>query len=112
EYEYGAGERATVATAIARWRPTDRIEVVPFWDRQVLDDNGPRPIISTAGAYLPRKYQRGRYSGQDWTGSRSTGDTLGVLIEAALNEDWAFKGGVFHSTLDSDHSFSELYLDA
>ena len=112
EYEYGEGESAKSATAIARWRPADHIEVVPFWDRQVLDDDGPRPILSTAGAYLPRKYRRGEYFGQSWTGSRSRGDTLGVLIEAALDDDWAIKGGVFRSTLDSDHSFSELYLDA
>jgi iron complex outermembrane receptor protein len=112
EYEYGAGEQAKAATVIARWRATDRVEVVPFWDRQVLDTDGPLPILSTAGAYLPRKYRRGAYYGQSWTGALSTGDTLGVLVDAVLGDDWLFKGGIFRSTLDSDHSFSELYLDA
>jgi iron complex outermembrane receptor protein len=110
--EYGAGLKDQQSAVILRWRPTDRIDVVPFWTRQLLDDDGPRPLIFVAGSYLPEKYLRGNYFGQSWTGTRSTGDTFGVLTEAKLSDAWALKAGVFRSIYASDHSFSELYRDA
>jgi iron complex outermembrane recepter protein len=112
QYEYGAGEDLKEAAAILRWRPASGIEIVPFWNRRMVEDGGPRPVFSVGGSYLPLEYLRGDYFGQSWTGSKSTGDTIGVLSEAVLNDAWALKAGVFRSIFDSEHSFSELYLDA
>lgn len=112
EYEFGAGESMQNMAAIVRWRPTSRIDIVPFWNRQTLNADGVRPAIFVAGSYLPQEYRRGEYFGQSWSGATSTGETFGALAEATLSEAWSLKAGLFRSVYFNDGNFAELYLDA
>lgn len=111
ELEYGEGEDYRDVSVTARWRPASWMEVVPFWNRQHYEGDGPRPSLFVAGSYLPQQYARGQYFGQRWTGADFTGDTFGAIVEAALSDVWSLKGGLFRSVDESSVLFSELYLD-
>nr|MBA2467431.1 TonB-dependent receptor [Sphingomonas sp.] len=65
EIYYGGQRRLLTAAAVARWRPAEDLEIIPFWSMQ--DNRGQEggPIIFTAGAYLPPKFERGRYFGPE-----------------------------------------------
>jgi iron complex outermembrane receptor protein len=112
EFEYGYGQSAWSAAAVGRWRPADVIEIVPFWTRERLDNDGANPAIFVGGSWLPPEYRRGRYFGQDWTGEDAVSDTFGTLVEAALSDSWALKAGVFRSIYHTRESYFDMFLDA
>lgn len=49
-----------------RWRPTDAIEILPFWARSQVYDDEAGPIYIPAGPYLPPRIERQRYDGPRW----------------------------------------------
>ena len=110
ELSYGGHRRLVSAAAVARWRPTETLEVVPFWS--MLDNSGDegQPIIFTAGAFLPPKIERRRYFGPEWAQNESQGFNSGLLATYTAG-DWTLRGGAFRSVSRQERNFNVLYLN-
>jgi len=110
-YEYGNSEKDLSLSIAAQWRPTDRIEIIPFYDRYEARSAEAFPLIFVDGPHLPPKFKRGRFFGQDWTDGENVGENYGVVATAGLGGGWTFKGGLFRSVFVSERSFADLFLN-
>lgn len=109
--EYGNSEKDLTLSLAAQWRPTDRIEIIPFLDRFEVKDSEAFPLIFVDGGHLPPRFKRGRFFGQDWTDNESVGTNYGVVSTVGLGGGWTFKGGLFRSEFEAKHGFVDLFLD-
>jgi iron complex outermembrane receptor protein len=112
-YRYGEdfiGEdaRAFGAGGVLRWRPTDRLEVKPFYGRLQVDDDRDIPSIFTAGPYLPPKVER-RYFGLDWAHNEIERQFFGGVGSARLSDNWQVRAGLFRSENHGELSQTQLY---
>jgi len=110
-YEYGNSEKDLSLSIAAQWRPTDRIEIIPFYDRYEATSAEAFPLIFVDGPHLPPRFKRGRFFGQDWTDGENVGTNFGVVTTAVLGHGWTFKGGLFRSVFASERSFADLFLN-
>lgn len=97
--------------AALRWRPSDAVEVIPFYQRSHLIDDEAPPIYIPAGAQLPPRIERRRYAGPGWTDLESVGVLQGALANVAPASDWLIRAGLFRSLLDEPSAFAHLLLD-
>lgn len=111
EIYYGGDRRVVTAAAVVRWRPSENLEVIPFWMLQDTRDEEAQPIIYTAGAYLPARMERRRYFGPDWARNESQGFNYG-LITNWRSGDWTVRAGGFRSVAEGLKNYSPLFLNA
>jgi len=98
-------------TLIARWRPSDGIEVTPFWSlwNDYNDEAG--VFFLPAGDYLPMLPGPRRYRGPDWSDFRFTTVNAGLLASARLGPNWQLRLGAFRSTQHQRHGFTNIVAD-
>ena len=110
ELYHGGEQRVVTAAAVARWRPTENLEIIPFWS--VQDENGgeAQPIIFTGGAYLPPRFDRRRYFGPEWAQNAGQDFNYGLLTTFGSG-DWTLRGGAFRSIAHDQRNFTPLFLD-
>lgn len=82
---------------IARWRPNDSIEILPFGAINYRYGREGPPNILLAGPALPPKYSRDIYFGQTWADLSSEQSTLGLVARADLGDAWMLRAGAFRS---------------
>lgn len=68
-----------------------------------------RPIVQTAGAFLPVIPQKGLYLGQDWARGKNFKITNGFTLRADIAQGLQFRGGAFRSRWDHHRKFTEIY---
>ncbi len=110
EQYYGGARQDTSAAVVARWRPSENLEVIPFWSVQDNSGDEGQPIIFTGGAFLPPKIERRRYFGPDWAQKESRGENYGLLSTYRFG-DWTLRGGAFRSASHAFRNFNVLYLN-
>lgn len=95
---------------MARWRPSDGVEIVPFWtlNNDYHDQSG--VFYLPAGEYLPPAPPYHRFDGPDWSGIRYTGGDQGVLATVSPSKSWTIRGGVFRSVYDLISGYSNLLV--
>jgi iron complex outermembrane receptor protein len=109
EQYYGNQRRLVTAAAVARWRPADNVEIIPFWSMQKNSGDEGQPIIFTAGAYLPPQFERRRYFGPEWAENEARSSNFGTLATFNMG-DWTLRGGAFHSATHQERNFNVLFL--
>jgi iron complex outermembrane receptor protein len=97
---------------IPRWRPTDGVEIIPFWSTTIGRDEEVAPTIITAGPYAPAKVPRRRYFGQSWAAKDSQSLNTGIIGKARIGQDWSLVAGLFRSSFENEQNFAQLFLDA
>jgi iron complex outermembrane receptor protein len=109
-FEWGGGTRSETFAIIPRWRPTENIELMPFFSQVRFSDEEPRPLVLTADGLPPPRMRRDHYYGQRW--AQNEGDTraYGVLGEARLGK-WIARAGLFESAFLPDAEFGELFVN-
>lgn len=110
ELNAGGQQRVTTAAAISRWRPTDRIELIPFWSMQQERGQEAQPIIFTDGSYLPPRIERRRYFGPEWAENSGDDYNWGLLGSARFGA-WTLRGGAFRSIAHDQRNFTPVFLD-
>jgi iron complex outermembrane receptor protein len=110
ELNSGGQQRVMTAAAIARWRPTDNIEVIPFWSMQQERGQEAQPIIFTGGSYLPPRIERRRYFGPEWAQNSGADYNWGLLGTFGFG-DWTLRGGAFRSIAHDHRNFTPVFLD-
>ena len=111
ELSFGGRQRLLGAAVVARWRPAENIEIIPFWGMQEEDGQEAQPVIFTAGDYLPPRIERRRYFGPDWSENEGRDVNYGVLATLGLG-DWTLRGGAFRSIAHDFRNFSVFFLNA
>lgn len=107
---HGGEQRVATAAVIARWRPAQSVEVIPFWSMQQERGGKAQPVIFTAGSFLPPRIERRRYFGPDWAENSGDDYNYGLLTTIKLG-DWTLRGGAFRSIAHDQRNFSPLFLD-
>ena len=108
---YHGGEKRVLTAAVAgRWRPAESVELVPFWSMQDSRGRQAQPVIFTAGAYLPPRFERRRYMGPDWAQPELRGSNYG-LLGTFTSGDWTLRGGAFRSVAHNLRNFNPFFLN-
>jgi iron complex outermembrane receptor protein len=110
-FEWGGSNRSNALAIVPRWRPTEHIEVMPFYSRVHFSDEEPRPLVLTASGLPPPQMRRGHYYGQRWAQNEGETRAYGVLGEARMGE-WVARLGLFESAFLPDAEYGELFVDA
>jgi iron complex outermembrane receptor protein len=110
EFNFGGDRRQTTAAAVARWRPSKDVEIIPFWSMHDNEGGEAQPIIFTGGVYLPPRFERRRYFGPEWAQNRSQGFNYGLLSTVGFG-DWTLRTGAFRSVSDNLRNFNPLFLN-
>jgi iron complex outermembrane recepter protein len=109
-FEWGGGTRSETFAIVPRWRPTENVELIPFYSQVRFSDEEPRPLVLTANGLPPPRMRRDHYYGQRW--AQNEGDTraYGVLGEARFGK-WIARVGLFESAFLPDAEFGELFVN-
>ena len=110
ELYHGGERRVLSAAAIARWRPAENIEIIPFWSMQDESGGEAQPIIFTGGEYLPPEIKRRRYFGPEWARNEGQDFNYGLLTTFGFG-DWTLRGGAFRSIAHDARNFTPLFLN-
>lgn len=110
ENYYGGDQRVSTAAIIARWRPAENVEIIPFWSMQDEDGGEAQPIVFTAGAYLPPRFERRRYFGPDWAQNEGQDFNYGLLATLGFG-DWTLRGGAFRAIAHDYRNFTPVFLN-
>jgi iron complex outermembrane receptor protein len=111
EYYDGADAHYWRAAIIPRWRPTEHIEILPFWGITRGRDEEVAPTIVTSGPYAPPEIERREYFGQTWADNETDSVTYGVLGKARIGPGWALGVGLFRSDANYGRGFADVYVD-
>ena len=94
---------------IGRWRPSDDVEIIPFWAREEKTDwetNTHRWF--PAPGILPPKVKRAVYRSQDWALWRQYDTNFGIIGRANAG-DWNLRAGAFRSVMNRVQSFVSFF---
>src|SRR4051812_11037189 len=96
---------------IARWRPADGIEVMPFWTvtNDYNDEAG--TFYLPAGRFLPKLPRPDHNEGPGWSDYRYTGLNTGLLASARISQNTVVRLGAFRSVNDVKTGFTNLLAD-
>jgi iron complex outermembrane receptor protein len=110
-FAFGGDQRVLNAAVIGRWRPSDNVEVIPFWSGQKESPGEAQPVIFTNGPFLPPRIERRRYFGPDWALNSGDDVNYGLLATASFG-DWTLRGGAFRSVARDHRNFSVQFRNA
>jgi iron complex outermembrane recepter protein len=106
----GEDGRTLQVGGVLRWRPSDRVEIRPFYGRMLLRGDLDVPSIFSGGPYLPPKFKR-RYFGLDWAKGDATPQIFGAVGSVQLGDGWQVRAGLFRSGNRTRLDTTELYRD-
>ena len=110
--EHFPGETGRIfqAGAVARLRPSDAVEIKPFYGRIEVRDDRTIPSIFTAGPYLPPRIAR-RDFGADWAQSDAGRHFYGAVTRTQLTPSWLLQAGLFRWDSETTRGRFELYRE-
>jgi iron complex outermembrane receptor protein len=110
EIYHGGEKRVLTGAVVGRWRPSPKVEIIPFWSMQDSRGRQAQPVIFTAGAYLPPRIERRRYFGPDWAQNEIQGSNYG-LLGTFRSGDWTLRAGAFRSVQENLRNFTPFFLN-
>lgn len=111
QYESGSDERGWAVAVAPRWRPSEALEIIPFYSRVETGDGEAQPLIFVSGPHLPPEVERDHFYGQEWADNVGAGTNYGAVLNATLAADWSINAGIFRSQYESDASYADLFLN-
>lgn len=111
EFPNGTDNRHHGESIIARWKPTDGIEIMPFWSRFDDYDDEIGTFYVAAGQFMPPVDRPRHYDGPEWADIRFVGQNQGVLTSANLGKNTVLRLGAFRSSLNFKANFNYLFVD-
>ena len=95
--EWASPNTNAVTSWLLHWNPTNNFEAIPFVYYVQGIENIVRPQIFTAGNYLPPKYHRRTFFGQDWAKRESRDLSFGTILRGNPLPNWRVQMGLFRS---------------
>lgn len=96
---------------IPRWRPSDSIEIIPFWSRIDLWNREATPLYTPGGAFLPPPVKRRFYPGPEWADQRNIVQHYGGIARIKPGPGWLVAAGLFRSTSLSPVNHAQNFTD-
>ena len=112
DYWYWGGD-ATFwqGSLLLRWRPSDTVEILPFWSRADREGWDTVPSILPAPGVVPPHIARHRFLGQGWADWSVHETNAGVIARVRADEELQLRGGLFVSQTYKSRMFSDLFLN-
>ncbi len=96
-YSYGGDTSSWAASMLLHWRPTENLELIPFWSRSEKYNWESVAFTAMAGPFFPPKIKRRARYIQGWADG-DVGDTnYGVLGRLVAGQNWTLRAGLFRS---------------
>lgn len=108
---YGGTPEEFTTALLVRYAPRPGTELAAFVSRFRVTDDEAQPLIFTAGAFLPKRFPRNRFHGQEWNDFAYASTTWGALARTEL-AGFDARLGVFRSVFDNDASTADLLFGA
>ena len=93
---------------ILRWKPTDTIEIMPFWAMYNDHDDEAGTFYVPAGDFVPKVDKAHHDESPEWADNRFTGRNMGVVASALLGKNTLARFGVFRSTFKTKDFYNFL----
>ena len=85
-------------SGLLHWTPKDDVEVISFVQRSKGYDSESKPLVFTAGSFLPPKIDRSVFYGQEWAKRNSRTQTnMGLIARSMVFGNWQIQAGAFRS---------------
>lgn len=112
DYWYWGGD-ATFwqGSLLLRWRPSETVEVLPFWSRADREGWDTVPSIVPAPGVVPPRVERHKFFGQQWADWSVYETNAGVIGRARPDDALLLRGGIFVSQTYKSRMFSDLFLN-
>ncbi|MEM1191671.1 MAG: TonB-dependent receptor [Pseudomonadota bacterium] len=95
---------------VARWQPTENLELAGFYGRYDYWDEEQAPTYFTGGSFLPPRIARGKFFGQDWAEWAGHAQNYGFMAKSAFGP-WELNAGVFNSRFAIDDFGAALFTN-
>lgn len=95
--------------ALARFTPTDDIELVTFFGRAMRKNSESAPFIFVGGDWLPPDQKRGVQFGQVWNQWQQHDTNYGAVGVASLSDAWTLRAGLFRATYDRRKDYTTFF---
>ena len=106
EFPNGTNNRNYTGSLLARWRPTDNVEIVPFWSVYSDFDDEAGTLYVPAGSYIGIADKVGHDESPAWADLRFTGRNAGLLSSVTLGKNWIVRLGAFRSDVFNKHLYN------
>lgn len=111
-YPDGTSNTLTHSQAlVARWRPSDKIEIIPFWSVGRDNNDQAGVFYLPAGQFLPKAPPYHRFNGPRWSGINYVGGDQGLFTTYTPTKSWTIRAGLFRSVYDVHSSYSNLLVN-
>jgi iron complex outermembrane receptor protein len=91
------------------WRPSEGVEIIPFWSSIKTSSQEAQTLVFTAGDYRPPRVERKAFVGQPWATYEGTNWNTGIIAKApVLGFDVA--AGLFRSVSHDEQNVIDLLL--
>lgn len=107
---YGGARNVRQAAILARWSPSDQIEIIPFWSRYDSTGQEALRIVFTNGPFLPREIERRHLLSPEWSDNDSRQLNYGMLGSAGFGA-WSIRAGLFRSVADNSSTYTDLQFN-
>ena len=108
EYDYGGDAQSYTGSVLARWRPTDDLEIIPYYSR--YQRYGAESANQIFGDVEPPRIPRRLFYGQSWADWYYSETNFGALARYTFN-DWVLRAGLFRSISDRTQDYLNIFLN-
>ena len=106
EFPNGTDNNNYTASLLARWRPVDNVEIVPFWSIYNDFDDESGTFYIPDGPFIGIADEPREDESPEWADIRFTGRNAGVLASASFGENWVARIGAFRSAVVNRQIYS------
>jgi iron complex outermembrane recepter protein len=110
DYNYALASTRRAVSLLARWRPTSRTEVVPFFGYIYNTEDQETPFVFADGTHPVPQFNEQHLPTQNWTTWTWSQITAGVIATVATGGPWSVRTGIFRSETKTAHNFNDLLL--
>jgi iron complex outermembrane recepter protein len=105
DYNYALASTRRAVSVLARWRPTSRTEVVPFFGYIYNTEDQETPFVFADGTHPVPLFNEQRLP--TWTWSQIA---AGLIATYATEGPWSVRAGLFRSETRTEQNFNDLML--
>lgn len=105
KYDWRASYNNWIGAGVVEWTPSDNVNILGFYHQLNGVDGEAQPLMFTAGAFTPPKYDRSVYFGQEWASRNRVARNMGAITFIEAGGGWRIRAGLFRSMNDLQDEF-------
>lgn len=110
-YPNGTDNFEHTQSLLARWRPVDGVEIIPFWAMYNDYDDEAGTFYVPAGSYIGIPDKPLQDESPEWADIRFRATSAGVLSSVAVGKNTVVRLGAFRSSVFNKRLFNHLLVD-